>query len=135
VTLDNKIVSKVIFFKDSKFLLLERSEQLDSNKTPWAWDLPGGHVDDEEHPVAAAIREVKEETTLDVLELRLLGSDTNAGKETFFYICDEWSGDIELSHEHKSFIWVEQNELHVYWDSLGDMYSKMLLKSLWWIKT
>ncbi|AVT32152.1 NUDIX hydrolase [Plantactinospora sp. BC1] len=28
----------------------------------WVWELPGGYVDDEEHPAECAVREVEEET-------------------------------------------------------------------------
>lgn len=37
------------------------------------WDIPGGFLEAEEHPEAGAIREVKEETGLDIQPDRLVG--------------------------------------------------------------
>jgi 8-oxo-dGTP diphosphatase len=45
---------------DRKVLLIERAHE------PHGWALPGGFVDIGESPAAAAVREAKEETSLDV---------------------------------------------------------------------
>jgi ADP-ribose pyrophosphatase YjhB (NUDIX family) len=57
---DKKLVSCVIVFKkvDEKVHVL--IEKKDFNK----WAIPGGHVEEDESPEEAAVREIKEETSL-----------------------------------------------------------------------
>lgn len=54
---------------DGRLLLVQRA------KDPWAghWDVPGGFCDGAEHPEAATVREVREETGLEVHLTGLLG--------------------------------------------------------------
>lgn len=54
---------------DGRLLLVRRDHE------PWRgrWDIPGGFCEAEEHPRATAVREVREETGLDVTATGLLG--------------------------------------------------------------
>ena len=54
---------------DDRLLLVQRAHE------PWAghWDVPGGFCDGAEHPEAAALREVREETGLEIRLTGLLG--------------------------------------------------------------
>jgi ADP-ribose pyrophosphatase YjhB (NUDIX family) len=55
--------------REGRLLLVRRAI------SPWHdhWDIPGGFCDPDEHPAAAAVREVREETGLDVRVTGLLG--------------------------------------------------------------
>lgn len=55
--------------RDGRLLLIRRSID------PWLgrWDIPGGFCEPDEHPEAAVVREVREETGLDVRVTGLLG--------------------------------------------------------------
>ncbi len=57
-------VVECLIVKDEKVLLLKRSET--SKKFPGYWIGPGGHVDENEDILTAAIREVEEETGVKV---------------------------------------------------------------------
>ncbi|MDT5037491.1 MAG: hypothetical protein QOE03_2676, partial [Micromonosporaceae bacterium] len=48
---------------DARVLLVRNS---DSSELPGLWGLPGGGVEQGEHPDAAVVRELREETGLDV---------------------------------------------------------------------
>jgi ADP-ribose pyrophosphatase YjhB (NUDIX family) len=56
-----------------EYLLVKRSFEPFKD---W-WDIPGGFVDDNESLEQATIREVKEETGLDIKQLKYLGSRSN----------------------------------------------------------
>jgi len=65
--------------RDGRVLLLERDQD------PWrgCWDIPGGFSEDGEHPGDTAVRELREETGLDIELVGLLGlwSDLYHGTE------------------------------------------------------
>ncbi|MDW3845822.1 NUDIX hydrolase [Micromonospora sp. BRA006-A] len=50
----------VAVLDDRERLLLMRRHRFVFDR--WVWELPGGYVDDEEHPAQCAVREVEEET-------------------------------------------------------------------------
>jgi 8-oxo-dGTP diphosphatase len=57
-------VAEVYIMCGDEVLMFKRSET--KKKFPGFWSIPGGHIDESEDPLAAAIREVKEETGLTV---------------------------------------------------------------------
>ncbi|MCX6807584.1 MAG: NUDIX domain-containing protein [Patescibacteria group bacterium] len=65
------------------------------------WNLPGGRVESGESPWEAVIREVKEETGLDVEVKRLVGIYTKPKEDdvVFSFLCDVIGGKITLNDE------------------------------------
>ncbi len=65
------------------------------------WNLPGGGVMHGETPWQGVIREVKEETGLDVAADKLLGvyTDTSRDDIVFSFLCSIMGGEIALSDE------------------------------------
>ena len=66
---DPKVVTSVVVEIDGGVLLGRRSIEPGSG----LWCLPGGFVNDDEHPSAAAIRECREEVSVDVEIMGLIG--------------------------------------------------------------
>ena len=65
-----RLTSAVLVIKDNKFLLAERNKE---NRNGY-WVIPGGGVEFGETIQEAAIREIKEETNLDVEIIKFIGS-------------------------------------------------------------
>ena len=85
----------IIFDKQGNVLLCHRRD-MD------AWNLPGGGVERGELPTEAVIREVKEETGLEVAIERLLGVYGKADKPdslVFSFLCRVTGGKLVLTDE------------------------------------
>ena len=84
----------IIFDAQSRVLLCHRRD-MD------AWNLPGGGVESGELPTEAVIREVKEETGLDVAIERLVGVYGKADKDelVFAFVCRPVGGKLSTTEE------------------------------------
>lgn len=65
----------VIIELDGGIVLIERKNE------PFGWALPGGFVDYGESLETAAVREAREETSLDISNLRLLGCYSDPARD------------------------------------------------------
>ena len=80
--------------------------------------FPGGHLLPDESIVHSAIREVKEETGLDIKDLKLVGVNNNVSPNfnrylVFLFKTKTFSGELKSSEEGKVF-WVETKNLKNY---------------------
>lgn len=87
-------------------------------KEDWrGYTLPGGHVEKNESIVEAVIREMKEETGLDIKHPRLCGIKQfpSAGGRylVFLFRTDQFEGEVTSSEEGKM-SWVRRDELSFY---------------------
>ena len=97
--------------RDGRILVLKRS----GGAAPGAWYTPGGVLDPGETPVECAVRELREETGLvptRPLELVGLIPMHVYGAQSFLvaYACECKDGEVQLSHEHTAFRWVDALE-------------------------
>lgn len=105
------IVHVLIVNRNKEVLLIRRSNTEDV--LPGVWDIPGGTLEDGEDPKEGAIREAKEETGLDVENVRLIHYTSNVDQErNKQFVRLIFSGgcaslDIQLNPEdHDEYCWV-----------------------------
>ena len=76
--------------------------------------LPGGSIEHEETPFDALVREVKEETNIDVHAAHHAFSridKTTAGKVAWAYVVTEWSGEPKQVEDGITVQWVTPSRL------------------------
>lgn len=95
--LDPKVATGAIFSLDGGILLVQRAIEPSYGK----WVFPGGYVDRGEALEAAAIREVKEESGLDVRLTRLLGVYSSPGNPVIViaYAGEVTGGSLRIDEE------------------------------------
>ena len=112
-----KVAKIVLIDKEDKVLILKRAKKFIIEKSPWKWDLPGGHAETDESLSDTIDREVWEEVSLS------LGKATEiyTEDETTFFVSYEWEGKIMLSNEHEDYIWIHPEDIDNY--DIGEKYS------------
>tara|TARA_Y100000593_G_C4161970_1_gene262487 strand:- start:16 stop:411 length:396 start_codon:yes stop_codon:yes gene_type:complete len=100
----------VIIREDDSILLLKRPNWVDWS--PGLWAFPGGKVEDDEGAKEAAVRETKEETQLEILNLQVVPIYTD--KPVATYYTRDYTGAVKIDWEHDDWAWVHRKELHKY---------------------
>ncbi|MBC5793302.1 MAG: NUDIX domain-containing protein [Nanohaloarchaea archaeon] len=106
--------SKLLMLKKARRLKVSSSEVVDRyGEMSKCWEQPGGIIEDDENRFEAAKRELKEETSLEVKELkgfmRMEIEHINTVK-CYILFTESFSGEVELSKEHTEFRWIEPKE-------------------------
>jgi 8-oxo-dGTP diphosphatase len=104
----------IIFNQEEKILILRRS-----GTAPYGaltWDLPGGDLDYGENAIKGITREIKEETGLNVKELKAFDVESHVNNKrefwvTIAYICKTDSDNVNLSYEHNQYKWIDPKEI------------------------
>lgn len=84
------------------------------------WDLPKGHLEENENELEAAIRELEEETGITDIKVnsefqtkihyQFTFKKTDIDKTVTFFVGETKEEDINISHEHKGFVWLPLKE-------------------------
>lgn len=112
-----RVVAVAIIEKDGKILMGNKAK--DVGPYPNTWRLPGGGVEDGESLEKALIREVKEETGLEVTNLEEVGlqEDDEPNKHgerthyTFHIFRAEVAGKENPTDEFPELRWIDKSEL------------------------
>jgi 8-oxo-dGTP diphosphatase len=106
------VAQKALIKKENKFLIVKRS--LNARIYPKHWDLPGGKLEHNEKFDESLIREVKEETNLDIkvnsIEFIYVES-MEANAYVVLFNCEIVGGDLKLSSEHTDYKWATKEEI------------------------
>tara|TARA_Y100000034_G_C6543521_1_gene234592 strand:+ start:67 stop:516 length:450 start_codon:yes stop_codon:yes gene_type:complete len=107
---DLEETSKVLIFdKDKNILILQRADHM--KWSPKKWDLPGGHWKKGETAEAAVKREVKEETGLNVKNLKKIGE---VKEITVFQADMTKNNKIKLDDENSNHKWINPRDINDY---------------------
>ncbi|MFB6241814.1 MAG: NUDIX domain-containing protein [Candidatus Nanosalina sp.] len=104
-------VALAILEKDGELLVLKRSEETSSSGK---WNFPGGKIEENEDREEAALRELREETSL---EGEILESgdpylnDGELGHWRIFTFLVEAEGEVELNSEHSDYRWLKPGKV------------------------
>lgn len=119
---EQRVITDAIIYHQGKFLILKRSskEKIFPNK----WELPSGEVEFGEDPNETVIREVKEETGIIPLNIRLHKVKHHVfEKETkirhniqLLFLVEINSHHVTLSEEHEDFAWVDLDKYDLFDD-------------------
>jgi 8-oxo-dGTP diphosphatase len=106
-------VRAVILDENGRCLLLKRSRGSKTN--PGKWELPGGKVDDGEQFEQALLREIAEETRLNVTLRHPSGvAESDLPSVMVVHLIMEGvleAGQVILSGEHDDYVWVDPKEM------------------------
>lgn len=108
---DNNTAVVGITIFDKKVLFLKRK------KPPLNWCPPCGRVEFNESLEDALIREIKEETSLDIQKFKFVsyweGKHLEKAIKSYLYVCFASSGVVILSpSEHSEYKWVDLKDLN-----------------------
>lgn len=123
---------KCMVFHDGEILLLQK-------KNPdglMPWEFPGGGLEFGEDFAAAALRETREETSLDVEILDFAGLWSYARQTDYFltgmiFVAQAKNKNVVISDEHNDYCWVKPQDLKNYrlQDSLKNALDKMKVRN------
>ncbi|ERI93689.1 hydrolase, NUDIX family [Clostridiales bacterium oral taxon 876 str. F0540] len=122
-------VSAIIFNSDGKVLLCK------SHKWDNKYVIPGGHVELGEKLEEALKREIREETGLEIYDIKLISlkesiySDTFEEKKHFIfidYVCKTLSSEVRLNDEAEEYEWADLEEIERY--DLGGFTKELLIQ-------
>jgi nucleoside triphosphatase len=106
-------VGALIFNTENKILLVR------SHKWRDKYVIPGGHIELGETNLKALIREIKEETGLDIYDIEYIGFQEFIYDEAFWkmrhyiffdYVCKTDGTKVELNSESEEYVWVTLEE-------------------------
>lgn len=101
--------------KDGKYLMLHRAA--DKRIMPGIWMAPGGHREFNEGLFECARREIREETGLEIKNLRIRATGNafikNLNEEFYFhFVFAEYAeGDLKQNDKDGDFVWLSKDEI------------------------
>ncbi len=130
---NSKPCAGALIVKDNRVLLVKRAVE----PCQGCWDIPGGFLEPGEHPLDGMLREVKEETGLDVRVIGLLGVYMDRYKfdgEDFFtlnhyYVVEPIGGTLRAADDVDAYEWFDLGDLPAA-DKIAFAHEQVVLRDL-----
>jgi len=114
------VLAGVVFNQQGKALILQRNENEDIY--PGMWELPSGKREFFESSHDTLIREIKEETGLDVeiiqpcsvFEYKIEKPNEVRDSTQINFIVTSNTSEVKLSEEHQNYAWVSKDDIDKY---------------------
>lgn len=120
---DNRTQYSDVILINSKNEILFIVRNKNDNFEPGKYCLPGGHIEEDEEPTSAAVRELEEETGISLKESQIQPCGQYFDKKSHInYFCAHYDGDPVVLDER------EQQQFE--WVSIDDVNDKPLLMNL-----
>jgi len=127
---DKPVGTSMVFVNsDDKIILLLRDD-IPTIKCPNCWDLVGGHPEGNETPEQCIVREVKEETEIEIINPKLFKVYEMEDRDeyTFWQKADFEIEDINL-HEGQRLQWFSEEEIkNIPNDKIGFNFKPVILE-------
>ena len=111
--------AKGIVHYDNKVLLVRESTKYDEGTSAGQWDMVGGRIESDETVQQGLLREVKEESGLNVETERLIevfddfleikGESCHIVR--LYFLCRADSDEVILSEDHDAYDWVDPHDV------------------------
>jgi len=97
----------VILDEEDRALMLLRPGWIGWGPNTWAY--PGGEIEEGEAPLDAAIRETKEETTLEIAGLKEVNLEVDIGAHPYY--TRDYKGSVVIDFEHDDWKWMTREQM------------------------
>ncbi|QGA80314.1 NUDIX hydrolase [Candidatus Nanohalobium constans] len=98
-------------------ILLGKKKEVEGHPISGEWHFPGGHLDEDEEPEEGVVREIKEETGLDVEVHQIVDATANTWRDTIdkpvqiMYHVEAENKDAEAMDDLEEVKWVNPEKL------------------------
>lgn len=104
--------AKMIITYNNTYLFLQRAPTSNFNKLKW--EFPGGKIENNESFEKGILREVKEETKLNITLLGEVSRIENNERTAITYFGISEDDNVIISSEHIKYKWMNQNEIKTF---------------------
>ena len=123
------VAAKGLVTHQGKALIMRESSVYDDGTNAGKYDVPGGRIDPTESLFDAFLREVKEESGLDVTITRVIDvaekfqpiQNEECHVIRVYFHCESQHNNVKLSADHDAYEWIDPST-HTEYDLIADVH-------------